>query len=40
MKYIDKFDGEALPEAVRSVFYKNDFHDVYIGEIVESYNEG
>jgi len=37
IKYVDKMSEDALPEAVKAMFYKNDYHDVYIGEILDCY---
>ena len=37
--YRDKIDGSAVPEEIRQAQYpKDDFHYVYLGEIVECYN--
>ena len=39
IKYIDHFDGDLLSESIKSNFYKSDFHNIYIGEIVECYTK-
>ena len=37
INYIDSLHGEKLPEAYEKAFYDNDWHDFFIGEIVEAY---
>jgi len=37
INYVDRFDGAMIPESVRNAFYADDYHYVYIGEIVEAY---
>ena len=37
INYKDKMDENLLPEDVKKAFYNGDFHNVYIGEIVEVY---
>ncbi|MDR1705290.1 MAG: flavin reductase family protein [Clostridiales bacterium] len=37
INYKDVFDGEALPDFIKTANYKDDFHHMYFGEIVEAY---
>lgn len=37
IQYAGAFDGEKMPEAIRSAMFKGDYHSIFIGEITESY---
>jgi len=37
INYIDTLHGDKIPEAYDKMFYEGDWHDFFIGEIVETY---
>ncbi len=37
IRMVDKLEGEQLPEDIKGKFYKNDYHYLYFGEIVDCY---
>ena len=37
INYTDSFRGEKIPEDIDKAFYTQDWHDFFIGEIVETY---